>query len=104
MSADNGIYILGTVTSYKKEGNAIVHCGARRVYRVAHAQAIDNLEHYKNNEPHNLGAYMVDVWGKSEVYDDRDAAIVAADKLASKYDILEYGISFIDTNLVFYHD
>lgn len=104
MSADNGVYILSTVRHSKQEGIAWVKCDSYQVYRVAHAQAIDNLEYYKEKEPHNLGAYMQDTWGTSPVYQDKDQAIIAAHKIADSIDVLEYGVSMIETNLKFYGD
>jgi len=104
MSSDNGVYILSTIRNSKQEGNGWVKCEPYPIYRVAHAQAIDNLDYYKGKEPHNLGAYMQDIWGTSPVYHDRDQAIIAANKIADSIDVLEYGVSMIETNLKFYGD
>lgn len=104
MSADNGVYILVTTRHSKQEGTQWVACEPYKVYRVAMVQAIDNLDYYKEKEPHNLGAYMQDIWGTSPVYQDKDQAILAAHKIADSIDVLEYGVSIIDTNLKFYGD
>lgn len=105
MSADNGIYILKTTRSRKQEGIAIVQCASYPVYRIAHVQAIDNMSYYKEHQPYNLGAYMVDAWGKSKVYTDKGEAVLAAHELADTIEVLEYGVSIIDMqDMVFYGD
>jgi hypothetical protein len=71
---------------------------------VAHTQAIDNFEWYETKQLYNLGAYLRDVWGASEVFISEDAALFAAHKLAKQYEVLEYGVSSIDTDYVFYGD
>jgi hypothetical protein len=106
MSADNGIYILSTIRNRRETsqgcwGERFEH----RVYRVAHAQAIDNFQWYKDHEPYNIGAYMVDTWGKSVVYTSAEDALHAAEELAKTIEYLEYGIvSITNTQYVFYGD
>lgn len=109
MSADNGIYILSTIRKMKEDRpGEWQKCEPYRVYRVAHAQAIDNFDWYSEKEPHNLGAYMKEVWGRSEVFTDRDAAhkraVEILEEIYSENLPVEYGIQFIDTDLVFYGD
>lgn len=105
MSADNGIYILKTTRNRRKEGAAWVQCEPHFVYRAAYASAIDNFEWFKENKPYNLGAYMVDIWGKAEVYETRIAAFLRAKIMAENIEVLEYGISDIDaSDMVFYGD
>lgn len=104
MSSDNGVYILSTIRTNKQEGIAWVKCKPYTVYRVAHVQAIDNFEWYKENDPHNLGAYIVDTWGTSKVYTDKELAFECATKIAEIVPSLEYGIVFIETTLKFYGD
>lgn len=105
MSADNGIYILKTKRTRRLEGNAWVKAPTHFVYRVAHVQAFDNFDWLKENQPYNLGAYMADVWGKSEIYPEEMAAFHAADALYQSIDYVEYGVSEIDaTNMIFYGD
>lgn len=82
MSADNGIYILVTM---KKDSH---DCE----YRVAHAQAIDNLDYGTEEDKQNS---MVQYFGKSKVYNESDAILFAHD-LAKNYSVLEYGVSTID--------
>lgn len=94
MSADNGIYILASPAPQ-----------LGTVYRVAHASAIDNFDWYKNHQPHNLGAYMLVVWGHSEVFFDRAAALAAAHKMRDSYGgFVEYGICDIHADQTFYGD
>lgn len=51
MSSDNGVYVLSTVRDRRTEGRATVSCKPYKVYRAAHAQAIDNFDFYKENQP-----------------------------------------------------
>lgn len=106
MSADNGIYILSTIRNRRETSPGCWERGEQhRVYRVAHAQAIDNFEWYENNEPYNLGAYMVETWGKSLVYTTFEAALHAAEELAKTIDYLEYGVTAMtNRQYVFYGD
>lgn len=103
MSADNGVYILSTISDWKKEreGGYSKREMPIRVYRVAYASAIDNFDWYKANQIYNLGWYMESVWGKSPVYEKQEEAVLAAHLLASKIDLLEYGVSSIDTEYRF---
>lgn len=101
MSADNGIYILETGTMFDKITD---HSYTRRdtrksVFRVAHAQGIDNLDWYLKNERENVGAYLMSIFDKSLVYDNIEDARKRANEL---YDgvmkssgIIEYGIAII---------
>ena len=104
MSADNGVYILSTIRNRKQDGIAWVRCEPYKVYRVAEAGAIDNWDWYKENQPYNLGAYMKDIWGQSEVYNNKEDALLAAHKIEESLDVCEYGVSVIDTDYVFYGD
>ena len=105
MSSDNGVYILRTVRDRKEEPKGCwVQSDRYYVWRVTHAQAIDNFEWYMRNDPHNLGAYMKDVWGKSPVFMNEQEALVYAHNLAKDIEPLEYGVSNIDTDLKFYGD
>ncbi len=107
MSADNGIYILKTKrTALEKPKGCWTNGKLNYVYRVAYACAIDNLGYYKEKQPYNLGAYMRDVWGESEVFTTEEAAMQYANDLDNSFDsILEYGICKIDmSEYVFYGD
>jgi len=107
MSADNGIYILETRDSHRVEiytnmfGDD-VHCEVNTfgegvvAWRVAHAQAIDNLDWYENNQAYMVGKYLHDVWGKSKVFYDYDEAHAeAVRKEAEDVAWTEYGICLI---------
>ena len=74
------------------------------VYRVAVASAIENFDWYKENQPHNVGAYMKDIWGGVNVYQDKKEALAYASELEKAIPILEYGICSIDTDYIFYGD
>ncbi len=106
MSADNGIYILKTKrTALESPKGVWTNRVENFVYRIAHAQAIDNLDFYKRKQPYNLGAYMKDVWGKSEVFTDESKALLAAHNLSEEFDYVEYGVQRIDmSEYVFYGD
>lgn len=106
MSADNGIYILKTIRTFKQEDGryAWVKTEPHSVYRVAAASAIDNFDWYKINQPYNLGAYMKDIWGGCNVYQDKQKALAYAYKLEKVIPVLEYGICSIDTDYIFYDD
>ena len=97
MSADNGIYVLATrrtrrETSPGRWSQSEQHC----VWRVAHAQAIDNLDWYEQNELNMLGWYMYQVWGKSAIYKTLEEALIAAHKKAEDEPVLEYGVCVIN--------
>ena len=104
MSADNGIYILKTIRTRKLDGFAWVKTEPYPVYRVAHVGAIDNFDWYKENQSYNLGAYMKDIWGNSPVYENKAEALGYASQMEKDIRILEYGISTIETDYVFYGD
>lgn len=108
MSADNGIYILKTLRNAIEEPSGVWTAWFRGVtnyvYRVACVSAIDNLDYYIQFQPHNAGAYMVDVWGKSPVYTTEEDALAAA-RSHPLSDQTEYGIVHIDmSQYVFYGD
>ena len=99
MSADNGVYILLTKDTHKKIGdNTWQKTFGKGVlaFRVAHAQAIDNLEWYEREQPYNVGYYLNSVFGDSVVYYDIAAAESAANKIARELPILEYGVQLIE--------
>lgn len=83
MSADNGVYILETPGDMGPE------------YRVAHAQAIENLTY---GDPDGNEEYMVILFGKSKIHSSfgdalKEASDVADEILADPIcPILEYGI------------
>lgn len=77
MSADNGIYVAKFPDGY----------------RVVHAQAIDNLDYYKDealriNEIHSY-------FGRSTVIQTKDAALLEAHRMSKDIPILEYGVCYI---------
>jgi hypothetical protein len=108
MSADNGVYVLRTFSKLVREGAAVRYVEDKfPVWRVAHTRAIDNFNHFQHNQPENIGAYMVDVWGKSEIFTDEGKALKAAHSLADSIEeesILEYGVTVINTDYTFYQD
>lgn len=98
MSADNGIYILQTIDSFKNTGRgAWVSTAGKGVvcYRVAHAQAIDNLSWYEENEPYNVGYFLHSVWGNSVPLYDLSEAEKLASEMEKEIGYTEYGIQLI---------
>ena len=64
MSADNGIYILKTLsTTLKDKEGWSRYTDPYPVYRVAETCAIENFDFYKREQPYNIGAYLKEVWG-----------------------------------------
>ncbi len=89
MSADNGIYILKTPRRDDP---------TKSEYRVAHAQAIENVTERNAFWVEVQPAYAVMVFGNSTVFDNKSDALVEAGSiedeiLADEFcPILEYGI------------
>ena len=94
MSADNCVAILETSDKFLVRGHGMINQFGKpiRAYRVAHASAIDNFSWYMENEPHNLGHYMYQVWGRSKVYYSKEEAMKKASEILASLDICEYGI------------
>lgn len=90
MSADNGIYILVTPISGLQNG------ANTQQFRVAHAQAIDNLDYEVPDgwdlDPTQVVAYFHDAqirWTASE-------ALLLAASMMTDLPICEYGIQIIE--------
>lgn len=103
MSADNGVYVLRTIRTRRQVGHSWVRSEPHYIWRVAVTSAIDNYDWYKANEPHNLGAYLKDVWDSSLVFETKQQAMLVAHELAET-NRTEYGVCFINTDLKFYKD
>jgi hypothetical protein len=88
MSADNGVYILATKSARR----------GKREYRVAHAQAIENLscwdyiDHLGNLNPE----FALLLFGKCRVFTDRKLAEGYALRISDEVGYTEYGIKFLD--------
>ncbi len=99
MSADNGIYILVTYDKFKRITKHSLRTlgGDKRIlaYRVAHTQAVDNFDWYIENELHNLGEWMQNVFGKAPLFYSYSEAFKAAELLHKKVGYTEYGICTI---------
>jgi hypothetical protein len=83
MSADNGVYVLQT---YGPE------------YRVAYAQAIDNIFGKFNDETLHWDGnleMMREYFGKSEIYPNLEEALDKAEALSYDYEYLEDGVCVI---------
>lgn len=80
MSADNGIYILVT------EGPE---------FRVAHCQAIENIEWQPNYHGLNKEEILV-YFATCKVLNNLEDAFNYAKKLSEDYYVLEYGICILD--------
>jgi len=83
MSADNGIYVLQT---YGPE------------YRVAYAQAIDNIFGKFNDETLHWDGnkeMMLEYFKESKVYTNLEDALDKAEEMSYSYDYLEDGVCVI---------
>lgn len=92
MSADNGIYILRT---YKPDTEQQEY-----EYRVAHLQAIDNLEWDDDKQSYIIQNVRVMFRG-CKVFDNALAATLEAKRLYKEIRFLEYGINFIEIDREF---
>ena len=91
MSADNGIYIL------KTRGPE---------FRVAHLQAIDNLDWGRNgctDDPDVRIANAREMWFGSPVFKTEEEAWEEARRLHSLIEYTEYGVSMVEIDRVFTH-
>lgn len=101
MSADNCIAILATTDKFQKikEGHFQNTFGKGvPAFRVAHVLAHDSFEYYKDRELHNLGYWLYEAFGKSEVFYKEEDALIAARRLQKEVGYTEYGIISIDAN------
>jgi hypothetical protein len=103
MSADNGVYILKTTSEWQIDpvsGHKWSDHSTRLVCRVAELAGVDNLNWYENNQHYNMGAYLLQNWGKSHVYYTEAEAFEAAKVILAQtikgFGICEYGIQLID--------
>ena len=101
MSADNTIVVLGTVSEWVTDGAMITRAPKHEVYRVAHLQAWDNFEWYKEKQQYNLGHYLWCCFRESAVYTDKASALIAAERLYNEIGYVEYGIQIVDTEYEF---
>jgi len=88
MSADNGVYILKTPARPIKTGNCYTNQHGKFEYRVAHCQAIDNIDY--------SDLYIPLLFGNSAVHRNRDSAMELAVRILDELDICEYGICTIE--------
>lgn len=86
MSADNGIYIVGTLTKEQPE------VGKEYEYRVRHCQAIENVFH---PGPGLNIHYLWSYFHKGGVFGSYKDALIHAGELAEQEYVLEYGITSI---------
>lgn len=91
MSANNGIYVL----------KSPVHPDFIEFeYRVLHAMSIENINYEPDIEGFNTGQ-LKRYFGQCIVFYDRVEALIEADGIAQRYEVLEYGIQFISLPFVF---
>lgn len=88
MSADNGVYILKTPARPIKDGNTYTNQHGKFEYRVAHCQAIDNIDY--------SDLYIPLLFGNAAVHKNRDSAMELASRILEGLDICEYGICMIE--------
>lgn len=84
MSADNGIYI-----AKFKDG-----------YRVAHIQAVDNLDFFPKGSQEETDEWKR-CFGKSTVFSSYDLALAEALTMAYDCPIVEYGVSYLGDGVDF---
>ncbi len=94
MSADNGIYILETKVNPRRSFPELYE------YRVAHLQAIDNVNwDRKNNKMCNNPDIQIenarDMWRNCKVITNIDDAFDIAERMEDSLLFTEYGISVI---------
>lgn len=97
MSADNGVYILETISpkdSSKKE------------WRVAHLQAVEDINWDDNAKISTSNQDIMiknarEMWARSPIFETKASALIAADTIESKLPICEYGICTIRIERVF---
>lgn len=93
MSADNGVYILKT--SRRDDPT-------KSEYRVAHAQAIENVTQQDAFWADIQPAYAVSIFGSSVVFDNKADALIEAGSIEDEIlsdefcPILEYGICEVE--------
>lgn len=84
MSADNGIYVLSTLSN-----------SGSREFRVSHAQAIENIE---EPEPYD-SYYMHALFNDSPIFSSKDEAFTYAFQMYNdaikSFGIVEYGVCLI---------
>ena len=69
MSADNGIYILITTDRQKRQDGFLDPVeGGIKAYRVAEVRWIDDIYYLRNEERHNLGAFMYEYWEEGSCF------------------------------------
>jgi len=97
MSADNGIYILKTPARPIRTGNSYQYQHGVFEFRVAHCQAIDNIDY--------SDLYLPAYFANSEVYKSHDDALSKAAQMAKEITDegfpLEYGICLIKKDCIF---
>lgn len=97
MSADNGIYILRTPMWPIKKGIFYQNIHGSFEYRVAHCQAIENIDY--------SDLYMPLLFGKSKVFYKEDEAFEEASRMEKEIlendCVLEYGICQIERGKYF---
>lgn len=104
MSADNYIIVLGTKSAWKRVGNTVYKVPERKVYRVAHVQAWDNLKWLEENQPYNVGAYLYETFKDCIIHEDIEKALRFAKTMEKFVGYLEYGINVVETDYTLYGD
>lgn len=102
MSSDNTIAILMTTDKHKqcKTFHEVIYNIPSGViaFRVAHIQACDNYDWYKENEVHNLGLWFSQNFGTSKVHYTKEDALKESIELHNQIGYVEYGIRILDAS------
>ncbi len=101
MSADNCIAILKTTDKFKIKTKYLkknMFGTGVTAYRVAHIQGHRDYGWYIENQIHNLGCWLSDLFGESEVHYKEKQAHQEAQIISEVVGYTEYGILKIDAS------
>lgn len=105
MSQDGTVVVLGTKSTRRNDPRGFSETYPERtVYRVEFLQAWDNFKWYKDNQPYNVGAYLVEQFGHCKPIDNFLDAMRKANEIADDIGYVEYGICVVETDYVFYNE
>jgi hypothetical protein len=105
LSADNVIIILQTWSKQINRGTGYYqNVKPYKKYYVFHTQAWDNFEWYKENQPYNVGAYLLTETKQAVVTLDYESAWDHGIKLLKEIGYVEYGMQVVETDYYLYGD
>ena len=105
MSADNTIIILQTWSMYKTDVQGWTKkVKPYKLYHVFHTQAWDNFDWYKENQPYNVGAYLLSETKQAVLTLDYETAWDHGIKLLKEIGYVEYGMQVVETDYYLFGD